>query len=316
MSAEQRKKHRQAQAKYLANKVDRISQLEQQLNALRRTNDSHHPTCCYCLKESAKLEQSMTTLRRLRNVVANLEAKKSQLVAFNQLPSKSLSADLFSFLTVLPNPVEGIIHDIEVVRTELTALPSLRENPEVAELIRLRLEFDTLIGDQPRRIQFLKFEHTKFKLMDACTVLERKRVIEIIEWFRSRNRVIVSPVEDSRLSHPAPNAPLTSPAIQIYKDLSFRENMKRIASLKRVWDVIDYWSDEFHAWKGYTGCRTQRETQDFILRQNDFVRALARMCVGDDLIRFHLALEIGRASNKTLWDTLYREALEPSYFEK
>ncbi|KAJ3069471.1 hypothetical protein HDU98_007463 [Podochytrium sp. JEL0797] len=304
-SLSQRERHRLSQAKYRARKENRILELQQQLETLQRL-DSFDMTsvseCTDCPFQTAKLEESMRVLRGLEAHVVALQGEKEALL--RQVDHSQTPDSLDDYGIPLPSP--GIIADAEVMRAEMQRLPSLRyRQHDIDKLIHIRMEFDTLTDDQSRRIQFLRFEKTKFNLMDACTLLERKRIIEIIEWFRSRHRAAVSPVEEHSVPIPAQAA---LPAM-IRTDLSLSDDMKRIPSLQGAWEVIDRWTEERASWRGLSGNRTQRETQDYILRHNDYVRALAKLCVGDELIQFYLALEVGRTANKHIWDVLYDEAL-------
>ncbi|KAJ3059859.1 hypothetical protein HDU98_004116, partial [Podochytrium sp. JEL0797] len=61
---------------------------------------------------------------------------------------------------------------------------------------------------------------------------------------------------------------------------------------------------------GFLRERGRREAYDFLFGCTHLIRMLANLCDDDDLIKFYLALEVTRAANKPIWDTLYQEALQ------
>ncbi|ORY41708.1 hypothetical protein BCR33DRAFT_338258 [Rhizoclosmatium globosum] len=131
----------------------------------------------------------------------------------------------------LPPPsVPAPIPDIEVMRAALKTLPSLQNSPLVDDLVQLRADLDSITNENEKREQVLKLVATKHKMLDICTILERKRIIEIVEWYRSKNRV-----EMTLTDQPPVFGPVTykSKAAEEARD-AFRDSLKAIDSLRNA----------------------------------------------------------------------------------
>ncbi|KAJ3062328.1 hypothetical protein HDU98_001789 [Podochytrium sp. JEL0797] len=221
------------------------------------------------------------------------------------------SREALAFIPVPADPL--LIPDVEVVRNELKAIHSLQNSPHVDELIELRLEVDTMTDPDLRRRQFLRFETSKFKLMDACTILERKSIIKIVELFRSKHPVELMFPSTTPATSLASMKPLRSDPPAVLKtrtDLSLEQELLRIQSLSGAKELVERFVGECYSWEGFLRERGPREAYDFLLGCTHLIRMLANLCDDDDLIKFYLALEVTRAANKQIWDTLYQEALE------
>ncbi|KAJ3058838.1 hypothetical protein HDU98_005110, partial [Podochytrium sp. JEL0797] len=276
-----REKHRHAQAKYLAKKENRIAELLQQVELLtQRRAPPQEQICAQCTNEANVLKESMLKLQSLVDMAASLELEKASLLRLSREPRWITSLPPTPAFSIASPPIDGINRDLQSMRSQLSSLPSILNNPLVEDLVKLRLEFDTLTGDQPKRMKSLQFEYTKFKMMDACTLLERRRIVEILEHFHSLHPMYVKPVHDVYHSPSMTPIPVTAQT-----DDPMRDQLLRIPSLRNASCLIDRFIDECGSWKGFSGDRTMWETQEYILRQNDFVRSLADLCVGEDLIQ-------------------------------
>ncbi|KAJ3062329.1 hypothetical protein HDU98_001790, partial [Podochytrium sp. JEL0797] len=181
-----------------------------------------------------------------------------------------------------------VIPDVEVMRHELKAIHSLETNPHVDELMNIRLEIDTMTDPDCIRRKFLRFENTKFKLMDASTLLERKSIIKIVEVFRSKHQVVLACPSITPMSCSEGTKPLNCypPAgMKTRMDLSLTQELLRIESLNGAKKLVERFVGECYSWEGFRRERSPKEAYDFILGSNYLVRTLANLCNDDDLIK-------------------------------
>ncbi|KAJ3069467.1 hypothetical protein HDU98_007459 [Podochytrium sp. JEL0797] len=214
----------------------------------------------------------------------------------------SESREAPAFVPVPADPL--LIPDAEVMRNELKAIHSLQNSPHVDELMKLRLEVNTMTDLDIIRRKFLLFESAKFKLMDASTLLERKSIIKIVELFRSKHPVVLMCPSATPTTSLASMKLLRCDPPAVLKtrtDLSLEQELLRIQSLSGAKELVERFVGECYSWEGFTRERGPREAYDFLLGCTHLIRMLANLCDDDDLIKFYLALEVTRAANKQIW---------------
>ncbi|KAJ3066137.1 hypothetical protein HDU98_010541 [Podochytrium sp. JEL0797] len=266
----QRESHRQAQARYRAKKEARIAELLQQVEFLNRHPTNQTRNCLRCVLEEQRLSEAMSYLRELTDKKNLLEARKASLL--NHQPQHES-------VTI----VDGSLRDLEIMRSELKKLSSLRDSPHVDELVNMIKEYKR----ERTEIQSLRVDYAKFNVMDTCALLERRNAIEIVEGsfglFRLQTADVISPTHI--VTTTTAIAPCVVAPVAMRSDFSFTELLMRIPSLRDQREILNRFCEGSWAWQGYSGKRTQKETQDHILRQNNFVRAIAKKCeCKEDLI--------------------------------
>ncbi|KAI9349616.1 hypothetical protein BDR26DRAFT_852470 [Obelidium mucronatum] len=197
--------------------------------------------------------------------------------------------------------------DFETMRRELKALPSLQFNAHVDELVDTRMQLDGLTQDQDKQQCVLRLVALKHKLLDSCSIMERKRVLEIIEWFRYRNNNVsvnltsndrIQQIMDSTDNHhrhhhqqqhqESVHQSSFNPSVVS----AFRDSLLAIPSLHQSIDLIDafvkcFWeqnSSNNHNNSSTTNKeRTSEESRDHALVVMEMTRRLAKQCSGQDL---------------------------------
>ncbi|KAJ3059858.1 hypothetical protein HDU98_004115 [Podochytrium sp. JEL0797] len=287
----------------------RISELTAQNDQLQHENAMLRQSVTIDMINDATLVSSNLDISDLNmdfsSHLAAEEPSFSEMLAMSPLSVSSLQEPCSVYTDLL------LITD--VMRTELKAIHSLQNSPHVDELIKVRLEIDTMTDPDFRGRQFLRFESTKFKLMDASTLLERKEIINIVELFRSKHQVVLplpSITPTSCLVSPKPLNSYPPTGMKTRMDLSFTQELLQIQSLNGAKELVERFVGECYSWEGFGRERGPKEAYDYLLGCYHLVKMLANLCDDDDLIKFYLALEVTRAANKQIWDTLYQEALE------
>ncbi|KAJ3069470.1 hypothetical protein HDU98_007462 [Podochytrium sp. JEL0797] len=321
----------QAQIAYRLRKEARITELQQLVEHLERQlqqqrqhghvqgSEPQEPRivleCANCANQKAKLDQLMTALRSLEEEEIRLVAEKASLPQNHApLPDSTpslVSASAESVANPIVSATIGVFASAAIasagLRNDFRNISSLRDNPQVEQLIELYMGIDAMADAKRKRI-LPKLERIKFKLIDSCNIHERNGVIEILAGFQQRNPLYPVPVPDLDALSTGSKSTDMRVLARVERD-SIRGIVKAIPSLSASGDVIDLMFDECVTWEGLGGNRTQEETQEYLVKLNGYLQLLSSRCLGGDLIQLHMAMDVGRIANKQIWDTLYDEAL-------
>ncbi|KAJ3031631.1 UNVERIFIED_CONTAM: hypothetical protein HDU68_001711 [Siphonaria sp. JEL0065] len=195
--------------------------------------------------------------------------------------------------------------DCEHTRQALNSLPSIKDNPNIDAMIDLFILQASTVDTKLCIKYLVGIITTRYKLLDACTLLDRHQALEIMDDFKQRNNnhsfniyqflATKKPGITTTISYKQAMIQLANPRIK-----PFRDALVSIPSLSGAETVIDelcllFWS-----------CTSlQRDREDRLLQLVLVARKLEHMCIGEeDRTKFHIATEIGREGNRSRMDEL------------
>ncbi|KAJ3265956.1 hypothetical protein HDU77_003046 [Chytriomyces hyalinus] len=257
----------------------------------------------------------------------------------NQLPinsggADSVMEDLFASASVTPeNAGDSLINgwydiqetrpknaielfgplDTEFTRKAMKTLPSLKNCKYVDELMDLFLVQGRCSEPKTIRKYILKIVQVRYKLMDACSLVDRQAVIEIWEVFFKRNtkhhKFWNSIMSDSKKSS-SPTPTVTSPSqpqvLENDQARLFKQTVQTIPSLQD--QETDEMVDELCAIFWTTSLESEREGKMYrILELSD--RIMRKCVTAEDRTKFVVAAEVARESNRRHMDQLLDHSL-------
>ncbi|KAJ3405719.1 hypothetical protein HDU80_000887 [Chytriomyces hyalinus] len=199
--------------------------------------------------------------------------------------------------------------DIEFTRKAMKMLPSLRTCKYVDELLDLFLVQGRCCEPKTIRKYIVKIVQTRYKLMDACSLLDRQAVIEIWEVFSKRNakhhEYWNSIMNSSNPSELSPVSVASSPGqpsgLENEQARLFKQSVKAIPSLQD--QETDNIVDELCAIFWTTSLKSERELKIFRMIELS-ERIMTKCATVEDRTKFIVAAEVARESNRTHMDQL------------
>ncbi|KAJ3230641.1 hypothetical protein HDU81_004330 [Chytriomyces hyalinus] len=199
--------------------------------------------------------------------------------------------------------------DIDFTRRAMKMLPSLRNCKYVDELFDLFLVQGRCSEPKTIRKYIVKIVQTRYKLMDACSLLDRQAVIEVWEVFSKRNakhheywNSIMNAPNTSELS---PTSVVSSPGqstgLENEQARLFKQSVKAIPSLQD--QETDNIVDELCAIFWTTSLKSERELKIFRMIELS-ERIMTKCATVEDRTKFIVAAEVARESNRTHMDQL------------
>ncbi|ORY41725.1 hypothetical protein BCR33DRAFT_718845 [Rhizoclosmatium globosum] len=194
--------------------------------------------------------------------------------------------------------------EVEFARVACKALPSLADCVYVDRL------FDTFLIQSKSRdkgeIRKLNFRtmYLRGKLLDACSVLDRHKVIETIVLFLHRNRNHILH-RDSTFPPDSPIRPWTTSPLTVpmpAEALRFRDSLYTVVPFQRPENkqLIDEFLSVF--WTP----TSQRRGKEKLHRIMVLGKQLEKLCVElDDMYKINMLIEVIREGNRALWDGLF-----------
>ncbi|KAJ3021038.1 UNVERIFIED_CONTAM: hypothetical protein HDU68_009850 [Siphonaria sp. JEL0065] len=220
-------------------------------------------------------------------------------------------ANTTSTSTQLFGPIET-----ESARIALKTVPGISQN--VDEILDVILQLSTEKKRETIQSLMVRFITLKHKLLDSCTLLDRRTVIEVMEKFKTQNHMHLSYFYKSLRStsttatpEKQEKRPFTDRHKQILRQFApFKEAIKTIPSLAGSQDLIQQLCDEF---SHRLLCTDAAERDAKFVHINYIMGQLQEKCATEeDRTNFMLALELARESNKKQMDDLIQSSLAAS----
>ncbi|KAJ3242293.1 hypothetical protein HDU81_005045 [Chytriomyces hyalinus] len=212
--------------------------------------------------------------------------------------------------------------DTEFTRKAMKTLPSLKNCKYVDELMDLFLVQGRCSEPKTIRKYILKIVQVRYKLMDACSLLDRQAVIEIWEVFFKRNtkhhvsilmcmrpkfwNSIMSDSKKSSSPTPTISSPSQPQVLENDQARLFKQTVQAIPSLQD--QETDEMVDELCTIFWTTSLESEREGKMYrIIELSD--RIMRKCETAEDRTKFVVAAEVARESNRRHMDQLLDQSL-------
>ncbi|KAJ3266841.1 hypothetical protein HDU77_009301 [Chytriomyces hyalinus] len=197
--------------------------------------------------------------------------------------------------------------DIDETRKQLVLLPSLADSKHVDEMLGLFVTQSHFTDKKTIKNMYKRIIAAKYKMLDSCSLLDKQKVIEIIEQFKNKNRKHLSHLRLNAI-HERRNSAVhltaginTEVAAQL---VPFRDSVTSIPSLKGAKQLVDELCSQFTS--HLTCSREEREDKFFALFE--LSSKLQGLCTTEeDRTKFMLCMEMFRQANRRVMDELLKD---------
>ncbi|KAJ3265955.1 hypothetical protein HDU77_003045 [Chytriomyces hyalinus] len=206
---------------------------------------------------------------------------------------------------------------MESTRTKLKALPSLKNSKYVDDVLQSFVTAANFTDPKMVKKHLMRIVVTKNKLLDACSLMDRQTVIEVIESFKAMNRLHISHMymlSSLEIKGEHVKAPIQYMQLDISEVPAimrpFLLALKQIPSLMDA-ESLDLIDGLCHLVLTQMNCTNDADREDSFFKMLDLSRRLQQNCAtAEDRSKYMvmLATELVREGKKKFMDDWMKDA--------
>ncbi|KAJ3242291.1 DNA-binding transcription factor yap1 [Chytriomyces hyalinus] len=204
---------------------------------------------------------------------------------------------------------------MESTRTKLKALPSLKNSKYVDDVLQSFVTAANFTDPKMVKKHLMRVVVTKNKLLDACSLMDRQTVIEVIEAFKAMNRLHISHMY-MLSSLEIKGEHVKAPIQYMQLDISEVPAIMRpfLLAVKQIPSLMDAESQDLmdglcHLVLTQMNCTNDADREDSFFKMLDLSRRLQQNCAtAEDRSKYMLATELVREGKKKFMDDWMKDA--------